>query len=78
MMNINRCRRIRAPKQITNLPTRSMGILDVWMWMSRFQGSKRSHHQPFHQITDKEIESEQGFSAEVVYRNNLFWMPRFY
>ena len=29
-------------------------------------------------ISDSEINTESGMNAETVYRNNLYWMPRFY
>lgn len=55
-------------------------MMDFWVWLSRFQskdGSKSSL-RPFGSITDQEIKAECGIDAELVYNNNLYWMPRFY
>ena len=54
-------------------------FFDTLLWYSRYRGGgTRSALQPFESITDSQILAESGMHSEVVYNNDLFWMPRFY
>lgn len=66
-----------AKAPIVNCQSRKM--FWAWQWIGRFSNrGGRSTLLPFESITDKEIQMETGIDVRQVYRNELYWMPRFY
>ena len=55
-------------------------MMDFWLWLSRFRtkDGSISSLRPFDRVSEDEIRAECGIDAELVYKNNLYWMPRFY
>lgn len=54
-------------------------MLPGWMtWFTRFTKNAEQNLPGFDRISHKNIEQETGINAQAVYKNNLFWTPRFY
>lgn len=53
------------------------GFIQYLLWLSKFQSDK-SVLPKFDSVTDYHIEAESGMKAEQVYKNSLYWRPRFY
>ena len=47
-------------------------------WFTRYTKRSKWNTPPFETITHKIIEQETGINPDAVYKNNLFWTPRFY